>query len=177
MDEMKKIVKVIRADWEKYQEKDKQLSVGAFFKDYFSIEGFHYTVIFRIATYYRNVPVLNLLLRMKLKKLSHKFGIVLPIGTQVGEGLAIAHFGGIVINRGAIIGEHCYIRPNIIIGEGKGGCPCIGNHVSIGAGAIIIGSIIIGNNATIGAGSVVVHNVLDNETVVGNPAKALTASK
>ena len=41
----------------------------------------------------------------------------------------------------------------------------------IGAGAIILPGIVIGENAIIGAGAVVTKDVLDNTTVVGNPAR------
>ena len=47
----------------------------------------------------------------------------------------------------------------------------IGNHVWIGANAIILPEVKIGNNSIIGAGSVVTHDVDDNCIVAGNPAK------
>lgn len=63
------------------------------------------------------------------------------------------------------------------IGNGKHGrndlIPTIGNNVSIGANANIIGDIAIGDNVIIGAGSVVVKDVPDNCVVVGNPAKVI----
>ena len=49
--------------------------------------------------------------------------------------------------------------------------PTIGDNVSIGANATIIGDITICNNVIIGAGSVVVKDVPDNCIVSGNPAK------
>lgn len=51
--------------------------------------------------------------------------------------------------------------------------PTIGDNVSIGANATIIGDITIGNNVIIGAGSVVVKDVPDNCVVAGNPAKII----
>jgi len=42
---------------------------------------------------------------------------------------------------------------------------------SIGSNATILGGITIGENAIVGAGSVVTHDVPDNATVVGNPAR------
>ena len=56
---------------------------------------------------------------------------------------------------------------------GKNGAPIIGNNVSIGAGAIIIGGIRIGNNVKIGAGAVVVDDVPDNSVVVGEKARVI----
>ncbi len=47
----------------------------------------------------------------------------------------------------------------------------IGNHVWIGARAIILKGVKIGDNSIIGAGSVVTRNVDDNTIVAGNPAK------
>src|SRR5207237_10463000 len=47
--------------------------------------------------------------------------------------------------------------------------PTLGNRVTVGAGAKLIGAVEIGHNARIGAGSVVVTNVPENATVVGVP--------
>lgn len=53
----------------------------------------------------------------------------------------------------------------------------IGNHVWIGANAIIMPGIKIGNNVVIGAGSVVTKHVPDNYVVAGNPAKFIKKIK
>ena len=47
----------------------------------------------------------------------------------------------------------------------------IGNRVSIGTSATILGGISIGDNAIIGAGSVVTKDVPKNAIVAGNPAR------
>lgn len=44
---------------------------------------------------------------------------------------------------------------------------------SIGSNVTILPGIKIGENAMVGAGSVVTKNVLDNQTVAGNPAKPM----
>ena len=49
----------------------------------------------------------------------------------------------------------------------------IGNNVSIGSNATILGDISIGNGVLIGAGSVVTKNVPGGEVWVGNPARFL----
>ena len=49
----------------------------------------------------------------------------------------------------------------------------IGNHVSLGSNANIIGDIKIGDNVVVEAGSVVVKDVPDNCVVAGNPAKII----
>jgi len=49
----------------------------------------------------------------------------------------------------------------------------IGNSVTIGSNATILGDVIVGDGAMIGAGSVVTKNVPAGEVWVGNPAKFL----
>jgi len=45
----------------------------------------------------------------------------------------------------------------------------VGNHVSIGSGAKLLGNIMIGDNCRVGAGSVVLRSVPANSTIVGVP--------
>ena len=47
----------------------------------------------------------------------------------------------------------------------------IGNRVSIGTSATILGGITVGDNAIVGAGSVVTKDVPENAIVAGNPAR------
>jgi len=49
----------------------------------------------------------------------------------------------------------------------------IGNNVSIGSQATILGGLIIGHGSIIGAGSVVTKNIPTNQIWAGNPAKML----
>lgn len=51
--------------------------------------------------------------------------------------------------------------------------PVIGDNVTIGAGAIILGGVRIGNNVNIGAGAIVVDDVPDNTTVVCEKARVV----
>lgn len=46
--------------------------------------------------------------------------------------------------------------------------------VSIGSGAVILGGVRIGDGSLVGAGAVVTRDVVPGETVVGNPARALS---
>lgn len=55
----------------------------------------------------------------------------------------------------------------------RNGAPTIGDYVTVGAGAIIIGDITIGNNVIIGVGSVVTKSVPNNCVVAGNPARVI----
>lgn len=83
---------------------------------------------------------------------------------------------GIIVSPYAIIGANSYIYQQVTIGDdGKDyrHVPVIGDNVSIGAGAKLLGKITIGNNVKIGANAVVVDDVPDGATVVGPKARII----
>src|SRR6185312_4543812 len=47
--------------------------------------------------------------------------------------------------------------------------PTLGDNVTVGSGAKLLGPIVVGDNAKIGANTVVVEDVPPGATVVGNP--------
>lgn len=99
------------------------------------------------------------------------------IGTQyIGGGYYAAHAYATIINAKRI-GNNFSCRQCTTIGNKQDGrndlIPTIGDNVTVGANAIIIGPVKIGNNVIIGAGSVVVKDIPDNCVVGGNPAKIL----
>lgn len=49
----------------------------------------------------------------------------------------------------------------------------IGNHVWIGANAVILPEVNIGDNVVIGAGSIVTKDICNNSIAVGNPCKVV----
>lgn len=55
--------------------------------------------------------------------------------------------------------------------------PVIGNNVTIGAGAVIMGPSVVGDGAVIGANSVVVSDVPANSVAVGIPARVIRTSE
>ncbi len=100
-------------------------------------------------------------------------GIQIPIGTKIGKGLKIGHFGTIVVNPQAEIGENFNIAQGCLIGNALGkrkGVPKIGNNVVMSANSVIIGNVTIGNNVLIAPLSFVNIDVPDNSIVIGNPA-------
>ena len=103
------------------------------------------------------------------------FGIYIGSKARIGRRLTIEHFGGIVIHTNAVIGDDVIIRQGVTIGnkslEFPLAVPVIGNRVSIGAGAKILGGIKIGNDVLIGANAVVITDVPDNSIAVGVPAR------
>jgi serine O-acetyltransferase len=99
-------------------------------------------------------------------------GISIPAEVQIGKGLRIHHFGGIIIHSEAVIGEGCTLYHGVTLGDlgGWGGAPLIGNDVLIGAGAKILGNVDIGDHCRIGANAVVRTSVPPYCIAVGVPA-------
>lgn len=111
------------------------------------------------------------------KRYMYKYGIQIPTPTKIGEGCYIGHFGNIIINEKAVIGNNCNIAHGTTIGKANRGKlmgnPVIGNKVWIGTGSVIIGNIKVGNNVLIAPLTYVNFDVPDNSVVVGNPAKVI----
>jgi serine O-acetyltransferase len=103
-------------------------------------------------------------------------GIELPCEVPVGRNFRIDHFGDIIISGYASFGDDCIIRNGVTVGlkniEEKA-APKIGNDVNIGAGAKLLGNITIGDHVDIGANAVVITPVPDNSIAVGIPARII----
>lgn len=169
---------IIKADLYRYH---RATGFKGFLKCYLRKQGFYYTFWMRTAGYLSENPLLRVLYwiaSLQLHRLEMKYGISIPHTTQIGPGLFIGHFGGIVVNEETTIGRNCNLSHGVTIAQknrGKyKGFPTIGDMVYIGPGSCILGRISIGSNVAIGAHAVVVHDVGDNEVVVGNPARTIS---
>lgn len=102
-------------------------------------------------------------------------GIEIHPAAVLGPGLFIDHGMGVVIGETAEVGENVNILQGVTLGgtsvKREKRHPTIGDNVSIGAGAKIIGGFTIGAGSRIGAGSVVVREVPENCVVVGVPGR------
>lgn len=98
-------------------------------------------------------------------------------GATIGKGFFIDHATGVVIGETTIIHDNVSIFQGVTLGgvstSKKKRHPTIGNNVTIGANASVLGDITIGDNVKIGAGSVVVKDVPPNTTVVGIPGRVV----
>lgn len=104
---------------------------------------------------------------------TRRYQLQIPLSTEIGYGLYIAHGGPIIINGTATIGNNCNLSQFTTIGSNHCKAAVIGDNVYIGPNTCIIEDVIIGDNVTIGAGSVVTKDIPDNATVAGNYAKIL----
>lgn len=96
-------------------------------------------------------------------------------GAVIGKGVLIDHGAGVVIGETAVVGDNCTIYQGVTlggIGNDKGKRhPTIGNNVTIGAGAKILGSFEVGDNSKIAANAVLLRQIGDNVTAAGIPAR------
>ena len=104
-------------------------------------------------------------------------GIEIHPAAKIGEEVFIDHGTGVVIGETAEVGDRVLMYQGVTLGgtgkqRGKRH-PTIGNSVTLGAGAKVLGAITIGDNAVIGAGSVVLKPVPANATAVGVPARVV----
>jgi serine O-acetyltransferase len=100
-------------------------------------------------------------------------GIEIHPGAEIGRRFFIDHGMGVVIGETAIVGNDVTLYQGVTLGgtgkeHGKRH-PTIGDNVTIGTGARVLGNIRVGENCRIGANSVVLRSVPDNSTVVGVP--------
>ena len=108
-------------------------------------------------------------------------GIEIHPGATIGKRFFIDHGMGVVIGETTIIGDDVLIYQGVTLGgighsTGKRH-PTLGNFVTVGAGAKILGDITIGDNSRIGASSVVIKDVPPNCTVVGIPGRIVKERK
>ena len=138
--------------------------------------GFHARQFHRLAhtLYNWKVPVLPRLISHLSRFLT---GIEIHPGARIGEGFFIDHGMGVVIGETAEIGDNVMLYQGVTLGgtstQKTKRHPTLGNNVTVGAGAHIIGAITIGDNVRIGSGSVVVKPVPPNCTAVGVPARVV----
>jgi serine O-acetyltransferase len=94
---------------------------------------------------------------------------------EVGPGLCVMHTSGIVVGHQVRVGARLKIYQGVTLGDGpRSGQPLIGDDVTIGAGAMVLGGVVVGDGARIGAGAVVVDDVPTGSTFVG--ARAVEVS-
>lgn len=102
-------------------------------------------------------------------------GISIGETAVIGRRLVIEHFGGIIVHGNSVIGDDVMIRQGVTLGNSSETrsheAPRIGDRVSIGAGAKILGPIVIGNDVAIGANAVVISDIPEGMLAVGVPAK------
>jgi serine O-acetyltransferase len=100
-------------------------------------------------------------------------GVEIHPAAEIGREFFIDHGAGVVIGETAAIGDRVTLYQGVTLGgtgfqRGKRH-PTLGDNVTVGSGAKLLGPIAVGAGAKVGANTVVVEDVPPGATVVGNP--------
>lgn len=145
-----------------------------------------FTVLMRFNEYLINTnktAVLRLPFLFWFRRLSVRLGF--SVGPNIfGPGVAIVHYGLLVIDPTTRIGKNCRIHAGVNIGgsaifvdlaDVHKFSPRLGDNVYIGPGAKLYGPITIGNDCVIGANAVVTKSFPETGlTIAGVPARILS---
>lgn len=136
--------------------------------------GFQALIAYRTGCTFRRwgVPVVPAICR----RLSVAFcGVDILPQAEIGGGCYLPHALGIVVGGATVIGENCTMLQGVTLGEARfdeTSCPRVGDGVTFGAGAKILGGITVGDRAFVGAGAVVLEDVPPEHVAVGVPARS-----
>ncbi|MDH4148865.1 MAG: serine O-acetyltransferase, partial [Acidimicrobiia bacterium] len=105
-------------------------------------------------------------------------GIEIHPGATIGHGLFIDHGMGVVIGETAEVGSDVMLYHGVTLGgtsleKGKRH-PTVGDRVTVGAGAKLLGPITVGDDSKVGANAVVVKSVPAGSVVVGVPGQVIS---
>jgi len=107
------------------------------------------------------------------------FGIEIAVRCPIGKGLFLPHTQGTVIGAWSI-GENATIFQGVTLGAREvdfsyqeSSRPTVGDGVTIGSGAKVLGGLILGSGSRIGANAVVLSDVAPGLVAVGIPAKTV----
>jgi serine O-acetyltransferase len=100
-------------------------------------------------------------------------GVEIHPAAEIGKEFFIDHGSGVVVGETATVGNRVTLYQGVTLGgtgfqRGKRH-PSLGDNVTVGSGAKLLGPIAVGDGAKIGANTVVVEDVPAGATVVGNP--------
>ena len=108
-------------------------------------------------------------------------GIEIHPGATIGRRLFIDHGMGVVIGETAELGDDVSLYQGVTLGgTGKASGtrhPTVGNRVTLGVGAKVLGAVRVGEGARIGGGAVVLRDVPPHTTAVGVPAHVIARER
>lgn len=148
----------------------------------FGDEIWKFEILLRKVEYYINcksgvfATIVRKYYKFRFHNLSVKLGFSIPPNV-FAEGLAIPHYGTIVVHANAKIGRNCRLQEGVNIGATSGSheAAVIGDNCFFGSGAKIIGAVKIADDVAVGAGAVVTKDIAEPGTTwAGIPAKKIS---
>ncbi|MGH2502211.1 MAG: serine O-acetyltransferase EpsC [Ktedonobacterales bacterium] len=146
-------------------------------------QGLHAVLLHRLAhrLYRAGVPVAPRLISQIGRIITG--GIEIHPGARIGRRFFIDHGAGVVIGETTEIGDNVMLYHQVTLGatgwwKHRDGRvkrhPTIGDNVTIGVGASILGPVTVGHDSKIGAMALVLENIPPHSLVVSQPARLLT---
>jgi len=172
MNRWKRLLKEVHADVKAARERDPAARNVSSFEILTSWAGVQALLAHRAAhaLMETGVPLLPRLIAYLTRAVT---GIEIHPAARIGNSFFIDHGSGVVIGETAVIGSCVTLYQGVTLGgtgfqRGKRH-PTLGDNVTVGSGAKLLGPIAVGDGAKIGANTVVVEDVPPGATVVGNP--------
>ena len=136
--------------------------------------GLHAIWAHRVAHRMWSKPVLRGPARVLMQAVRALTGIEIHPGATIGRRFFIDHGMGVVIGETADIGDDVMLYHGVTLGgrtlQQVKRHPTIGNRVTIGAGAKVLGPLTVGDDSAIGANAVVTRDVPPDSIATGIPA-------
>ena len=172
MSRWKRVVAEVRADVSAARDRDPAARGVSTFEILTSWAGVQALLAHRVAHALSEagVPIAPRMLAYMTRSVT---GVEIHPAAKIGRKLFIDHGSGVVIGETAEIGKRVTLYQGVTLGgtgfqPGKRH-PTLGDNVTVGSGAKLLGPIAVGDGAKIGANTVVVEDVPPGSTVVGNP--------
>jgi serine O-acetyltransferase len=169
---LRRVVREIRADVSAARDRDPAARSAGAVQILASWGGVQALLSHRVAhaLHEAGVPALPLAISYGSRAVT---GVEIHPAARIGDDFFIDHGSGVVIGETAEIGDRVTLYQGVTLGgtgfaRGKRH-PTVGDNVTVGSGAKLLGPIEVGHGAKIGANTVVIQDVPPNSTVVGNP--------
>ncbi len=142
---------------------------------FFNSPGLHAIWSYRVAHRLWQRPALKPAARILSTLTRAVTGVEIHPGAQIGRRFFIDHGMGVVIGETAEVGDDVMLYHGVTLGgrslEKVKRHPTVGDRVTIGTGARVLGPVVLGEDVQIGANSVVVKDVPAGAVATGIPAK------